>query len=105
MKLLCPAKINLYLHILGKRADGFHELETVMCPVGLYDELELERADSGIELKVEGAELAGDASNLAYRAAAAVMEKAGQRGGLRMRLKKRIPMGEAWRGGAAMRPA
>ena len=39
MKLLAPAKINLYLKVLGKRSDGYHELLTLMVPVGLFDEI------------------------------------------------------------------
>jgi 4-diphosphocytidyl-2-C-methyl-D-erythritol kinase len=101
MKLRCPAKINLYLHILGRRPDGFHELETLMCPVSLFDDLEMEEVDRGIHLQVEGADLPADSSNLAYRAAAAVLEKSGVAKGVRMHLTKRIPMGGGLAGGSS----
>jgi 4-diphosphocytidyl-2-C-methyl-D-erythritol kinase len=101
MKLRCPAKINLFLHILGKRPDGFHELETLMCPVSLYDDLELEETPSGIHLEVEGADLPADSTNLAYRAAAGVLEKSGTGKGVRMKLTKRIPMGGGLAGGSS----
>ncbi|MDZ4788668.1 MAG: 4-(cytidine 5'-diphospho)-2-C-methyl-D-erythritol kinase [Blastochloris sp.] len=101
MKLFCPAKINLTLHILGKRPDGFHDLETLMCPVSLFDELELEESPGGIELTVTGADLPGDATNLAYKAAAKVLEKCASTKGVRMRLTKKIPMGGGLAGGSS----
>lgn len=101
MKLRCPAKINLYLHILGKRSDGFHELETVMCPVSLHDELELEEVSSGVHLQVVGADLAADTSNLAFKAAAGVLKKSGVNKGVSIRLTKRIPMGGGLAGGSS----
>jgi 4-diphosphocytidyl-2-C-methyl-D-erythritol kinase len=103
MKLLCPAKINLTLHILGKRPDGFHELETVMCPVSLYDDLEIVETapGSGIQLEVLGADLPADTTNLAYKAAARVLEKSGVRQGVSLRLTKRIPMGGGLAGGSS----
>lgn len=101
MKIFCPAKINLYLHILGKRPDGFHELETLMCPVSLYDELELEPRASGIQLEVRGSDLPADATNLAYKAAQRVLEKSGSSQGIYLRLTKNIPMGGGLAGGSS----
>lgn len=101
MKLFCPAKINLYLHILGKRPDGFHELETLMCPVSLYDELELEERAGGITLEVRGSDLPADATNLAYKAAQRVLEKSGSSRGIAIRLTKNIPMGGGLAGGSS----
>ncbi len=49
MQQFAPAKINLYLHIIGKRPDGFHELETLMAPISLGDTLEIELIAKGIE--------------------------------------------------------
>lgn len=100
MQRRSPAKINLTLKILGKRPDGFHELETVMCPVGIYDELEFEPAPSGIQLTVEGADLPADPSNLVWKAARLVQESAGTERGVRIRLKKHIPMGGGLAGGS-----
>jgi 4-diphosphocytidyl-2-C-methyl-D-erythritol kinase len=48
-----PCKVNLILNILGKRPDGFHELETVMQPVNLFDELSFERGGHGIQLSCD----------------------------------------------------
>jgi len=101
MRLKSPAKVNLTLKILGKRADGFHELETLMCPVGIYDGIVLEAAeDGGIHLEIEGADLPADESNLAWKAAALVQEAAGEARGVRIRLEKRIPMGGGLAGGS-----
>ena len=69
---LSPCKINLLLNILGKRDDGFHELETIIMPVPLFDELSYEqKTEGGIQLTVEGAALTEGSDNLIVRAAEA----------------------------------
>ena len=75
LKLLARAKINLTLDILGKRPDGYHEVEMVMQSVALADEVELEKTAQGISLEIEGATLAADESNLAWRAAALFLRR------------------------------
>lgn len=104
MKVWAHAKINLYLKILGKRPDGFHELETLMCPVSLADELELEPAKEGIQLEVStenGDILSSGPGNLIWKAAQAVQERAGIKAGVRISLNKRIPMGGGLAGGSS----
>ncbi|MDD5263022.1 MAG: 4-(cytidine 5'-diphospho)-2-C-methyl-D-erythritol kinase [Methylacidiphilales bacterium] len=101
MKVRCPAKINLYLRILGKRPDGFHELETLMCPVSLFDEMELERADGGVELRVEGADIPAGDDNLVVRAARLLQEFSGKSHGARIFLRKAIPVGGGLAGGSS----
>ena len=59
-----PCKVNLILNILGKRADGFHELETVMQPVNLCDEMTFERTAVGLQLTCSHPELPTDSKNL-----------------------------------------
>ncbi len=93
-------KINLLLNILGRRPDGFHELETVMQPVPLWDELEFSRAGAAIELTCDQPGLPCDGSNLVVRAAEAFCAAAGMRTGVRLHLRKRIPM-EAGLGGGS----
>ena len=75
-----PCKVNLLLNILGRRADGFHELETVMQPVNLCDELTFERAGSGLQLSCSDPDLPTDASNLVHRAATSFLHAANIRG-------------------------
>jgi 4-diphosphocytidyl-2-C-methyl-D-erythritol kinase len=64
-----PCKVNLLLNILGKRADGFHELETVMQPVNFFDELVFARGGNGIQLSCSDKNLPTDSKNLVFRAA------------------------------------
>jgi 4-diphosphocytidyl-2-C-methyl-D-erythritol kinase len=97
---LSPCKVNLLLNILGKRPDGFHELETVMQPVNLCDELTFERRPSGIGLTCNEPSLPTDAGNLVHRAAARFLERAGIRDGVTMHLEKRIPMAAGLGGGS-----
>jgi 4-diphosphocytidyl-2-C-methyl-D-erythritol kinase len=70
LKKKSPCKVNLLLNILGKRADGFHELETVMQPVNLFDEIHFERGGNGIQLTCDEPTLPVDSKNLVHRAAA-----------------------------------
>lgn len=95
-----PCKVNLLLNILGKRADGFHELETVMQPINLCDELTFERGGSGITLTCGDPALATDATNLVHRAAARFLVRANIRDGVRMHLEKKIPMAAGLGGGS-----
>ncbi|MGO9242326.1 MAG: 4-(cytidine 5'-diphospho)-2-C-methyl-D-erythritol kinase [Bryobacteraceae bacterium] len=94
------AKINLSLKVLGRRADGYHELRTVFQTIALHDRLEFEFTPGGrtsIELKDE----LGIEDNLVLRAARLFFESKKVRGGLRMRLTKRIPMGGGLGGGSS----
>lgn len=95
-----PCKVNLLLNILGKRADGFHELETVMHPVNLFDELSFARAGEGIQLTCSDPSLPTDASNLVHRAAALFFQKTEIREGVRIHLEKKIPMAAGLGGGS-----
>ncbi|HTD15664.1 MAG TPA: hypothetical protein VK673_10810, partial [Chthoniobacterales bacterium] len=92
MKILCPAKINLTLEILGRRSDGFHELATWMLPVGLYDLLEIEHG-SRSSFVSNLAELKGDSSNLVIRAAQLFREATSIEATHQIRLEKNIPIG------------
>lgn len=100
-----PCKVNFVLNILGRRADGFHELETLFFPAPLTDLLEVESAASGIELSCSHPGLPTDASNLVHRAAtsffAAAHQKAGLQGGARLRLEKRLPLAAGLGAGSA----
>jgi 4-diphosphocytidyl-2-C-methyl-D-erythritol kinase len=96
-----PCKVNLLLNILGRRADGFHELETVMQPVNLCDELAFERAGSGLQLSCSNPDLPVDARNLVHRAATSFLSAAGIADGVRIQLQKHLPLAGGIGGGSA----
>ncbi len=96
-----PCKVNLLLNILGKRPDGFHELETIMHPVNVFDRLEFEKAGSGIELSCTIPDLPTDSGNLVFRAAKAFLDQAGLKDGVRIRLEKNLPLAAGLGGGSA----
>ena len=95
-----PCKVNLLLNILGKRPDGFHELETIMQPVNLCDRLQFTRQSSGIQLSCSEPTLPTDSGNLVHRAAAAFVLQAGIKDGVRIHLEKKIPMAAGLGGGS-----
>jgi 4-diphosphocytidyl-2-C-methyl-D-erythritol kinase len=96
-----PCKVNLVLNILGKRADGFHELETVMQPVNLCDKMTFERTGSGLRLTCSHPELPVDARNLVYRAATSFLAAAKIADGVRIHLEKHLPLAGGIGGGSA----
>lgn len=99
-RVSAPAKVNLALRIGGRRQDGFHDLETLFQAIDLADEVVVERAGSGVELVVLGADLGPVEENLAYRAAAAYADVAGV-DGWRIRLSKEVPAGAGLGGGSS----
>ena len=96
-----PCKVNLILNILGKRPDGFHELETVMQPVNICDEMTFERVGSGLELTCSHPELPVDSKNLVHRAATAFLASAGITDGVCIHLEKHLPLAGGIGGGSA----
>ena len=100
LTLNSPCKVNFLLNILGKRPDGFHELETVMHPVPLHDVIELARCPVGIHLSCSDASLPVDSKNLVYRAAEAFLKVAGITEGVKIHLEKRIPIAAGLGGGS-----
>lgn len=107
-----PAKLNLYLEVLGRRADGFHEIETLMVSVSLFDQLRLTpHTGSQIEFRCEWVsgygstldlgKLPTDSSNLVVRALNRLREVSGVQQGLRVELRKRIPTSAGLGGGSS----
>ena len=95
------AKINLYLDVVGKRPNGYHELITLMQSVSLYDTLTVERTrKEGVALETGGV-LPADDSNLICRAARAYFARSGQPFGVAVTLDKQIPMQAGMGGGSA----
>jgi 4-diphosphocytidyl-2-C-methyl-D-erythritol kinase len=95
-----PCKVNLLLNILGRRADGFHELETVMQPVNFCDELVFERGGNGIQLSCSDKTLPTDSRNLVFRAAANFLSAAKIGDGIKIHLEKKIPLAAGLGGGS-----
>ncbi len=103
-RLRADAKINWTLEVLGKRADGYHEVRTILQTVALSDLVTLAPADElSLALSGEVGSLAGEPAeaNLAYRAAAALRERAGVSAGAEIRLSKRIPVAAGLGGGSS----
>ena len=100
MRIEAPAKVNLFLEVLGKRPDGYHEIVTVMQTVGLSDTLEVAEGE-GFEIEVEGIPIPPGGENLVLKAARLLAETAGTRKGARFRLLKRIPPGAGLGGGSS----
>ena len=96
-----PAKVNLVLRVGARRADGYHNVDTLFAAVGLCDGLRVERAAGGIVLQVTGAELGDPRDNLVYRAARVYLRARGRRDGVAIRLEKRIPVGGGLGGGSS----
>jgi 4-diphosphocytidyl-2-C-methyl-D-erythritol kinase len=95
-----PCKVNLLLNILGKRPDGFHELETVMQPVSLFDEIQFERGGNAIQLTCDEPALPVDSKNLVHCAAAGFLSAARISDGVKIRLEKKIPLAAGLGGGS-----
>jgi len=97
-----PAKLNLFLHVTGRRADGYHELQTLFQIIDLADELTVERRMDG-QLARKGSEVgAGPEGDLVLRAARLLREAAGRPElGAELRLAKRIPIGAGLGGGSS----
>jgi len=100
LEKLSHCKVNLLLNILRKRGDGFHELETVMQPIRIYDRLVFSRGGQGIQLGCSEPSLPTDSGNLVYRAAALFLEAAELKAGVRIDLEKRIPLAAGLGGGS-----
>jgi 4-diphosphocytidyl-2-C-methyl-D-erythritol kinase len=95
-----PAKVNLTLRVLEKRADGFHEIETLIVPVGLADTLTVETADEWA-FACDDPTVPGDESNLVVRAARLFFAETGLKPAVRIGLQKRIPHGAGLGGGSS----
>lgn len=99
-----PAKVNLFLRVLGRRDDGFHDIETLILPVTLADGVRAAYREQGFGLAIAGERagaVPGDAANLVVRAAEALARATGERRGARLMLAKRIPVGSGLGGGSA----
>src|SRR5215475_3180356 len=103
MQVLAPAKINLSLKIFGRRNDGFHELDTLIAPISLYDEISVDkvRPGEGIEFRCNDPSIPQSDDNLAVRAAKAFFEITKIDPAVFIELKKKIPQGAGLGGGSS----
>jgi 4-diphosphocytidyl-2-C-methyl-D-erythritol kinase len=111
VRIQAPAKLNLFFEVLARRADGFHEIETLMCPIGLFDTLTCApRPDGELRLTVRAAggdgpslldDVPADATNLALRAVRALKAASGTTQGAELTLFKRIPAAAGLGGGSS----
>lgn len=106
-----PAKINLYLGVLGERADGYHEIKSLAMPISLCDRISLESIPAGIEAKAETSvyfpgipwpfSMGALKNNLTTRAAQLLKKTTGYRRGAKIRVEKNIPIGGGMGGGSS----
>ena len=101
MKLLSPAKINLRLEVLHKRNDGYHEIRTIMQRIDLCDEVEISLEGSGLLVRSEGEEIPQGAENIVYHAARLILGKFNMDAGIRIFIRKRIPVASGLAGGSS----
>lgn len=100
--LLSPAKVNLFLRVLRKRDDGYHDIITLMQPLTLHDEISIEvGSGDGISVICDSAEVPDGSGNLAYIAAERLLESAGVRKDIRIRIRKHIPVAAGLGGGSS----
>ena len=102
-RIVCrsPAKLNLFLEVLGERDDGYHELVTIMQRISLHDTLTFERAPRGIQVSCSDPSIPTDERNLVWQAIAALRERSGGDWGCRVTIDKRIPAGAGLGGGSS----
>jgi len=103
VSVFSPAKVNLFLAVTGKRLDGFHEVISVVAPLGLGDVVTVVRAErkGSIECLCEDPRVPDGHDNLAAKAAIAWRERTGSEQGLRIVIRKRIPVGGGLGGGSS----
>ncbi len=100
IELRAPAKINLSFRILRRREDGFHEVETLMAPVSVFDRLTIRRADE-LRFTCDDASLPSGSDNLVVRAAQLFLDATKLASGVHIELEKRIPHGAGLGGGSS----
>jgi len=101
LTLKAPAKINLYLKVLSRRPDGYHDIESVMQKITLFDILSLTREGTAVSLTCPGSEIPENRENLVYRAAEIFFATAGIDPGVKIVLEKNIPVAAGLGGGSS----
>ena len=101
MKILSPAKINLFLQVTGKRPDGYHELFSLMCCLDLCDIIHIQFSGHGIELETDNPQIPLDETNIAHQAASLFLNRMKIADGLTIRIQKVIPVAGGLGGGSS----
>ena len=101
MQVFAPAKINLSLKILGRRDDGFHEIETLIVPISLCDEMKIEKNERGIEFRCDDPFVPLSDDNLVIQAAKSFFVATELEPAVSIDLKKKIPLGAGLGGGSS----
>ncbi|MBI5560610.1 MAG: 4-(cytidine 5'-diphospho)-2-C-methyl-D-erythritol kinase, partial [Deltaproteobacteria bacterium] len=102
LKILSPAKVNLFLRVAGKREDGYHDIFSLVQPVALYDEIFLTVGQGdGITVRSTDGSLPQGRENIAYRAAELFLEKAGIKKKVLVEIDKKIPVSSGLGGGSS----
>jgi 4-diphosphocytidyl-2-C-methyl-D-erythritol kinase len=96
-----PAKINLFLKVLNRRSDGYHDIESAMLKIALFDRLHFSRQGKNISLTCPGSKVPTGPENLVYRAAEAFFSATGKTPGIRIVLEKNIPVAAGLGGGSS----
>jgi 4-diphosphocytidyl-2-C-methyl-D-erythritol kinase len=101
LAVAAPAKLNLFLHVTGRRRDGYHEIESLFALIDLADTIELTARDDGMIARADDVPGVSREVDLALRAARALKDAAGVRAGVTIALVKRIPIGAGLGGGSS----
>ena len=111
MKIRAPAKINLYLRVVGRRKDGYHLLDTILVPISLYDEIEIQKfklnnhraasSSSRIKVTCDHPLVPAGRKNIAFRAADLIMKAADIDQRISLHIHKNIPVGAGLGGGSS----
>ncbi len=102
LRILSPAKVNLFLRVLGKRKDGYHEILSLIQPINLYDEVTIEAGSGdGITVRCTDPTIPQDEGNLAWKAVDTFLRETSLRRSVRVEITKRIPAGAGLGGGSS----
>ena len=101
MTYLSPAKINLFLHVTSKRADGYHNLQTIFQLLDYYDEISLDYREDGAINRISGNKGIPQDQDLVVRSATILKKISGSKGGVDISIAKKIPMGGGLGGGSS----
>ena len=104
MKILSPAKINLFLQITGKRIDGYHDLVTLLCCVGLYDTVSLVFGAKETTVDCVHPNVPEDKTNIAFGASSLFLKTLNKNEGVKISIEKNIPVAAGLGGGSSSGP-